>query len=210
MSWALTTHRMPTTDWNPDAEEMLADGAAPQVAQIAHRKRPMVRHHHSIRAFMRCEHRPAAAQDCRRTTSDACVSTARFATMRARAARLDRDPRSALRLVSWTHALACVSAHARCAHRVEHKRTAAAWLRAVRRCEGVISTLVEPMAGRVGFEPTWVFRPNSFSRRARSTALSPPRGGDARAADWRPLPVWRLWGDSNARPLPPQGSALIH
>jgi hypothetical protein len=80
MSWALTTHRMPTTDWNPDAEEMLADGAAPQVAQIAHRKRPMVRHHHSIRAFMPCEHRPAAAQDCRRTTSDACVSTARFAT----------------------------------------------------------------------------------------------------------------------------------
>lgn len=31
------------------------------------------------------------------------------------------------------------------------------------------------MAGRVGFEPTWVFRPNSFSRRARSTAPSPPR-----------------------------------
>jgi hypothetical protein len=31
------------------------------------------------------------------------------------------------------------------------------------------------LAGRVGFEPTWVFRPNSFSRRARSTAPSPPQ-----------------------------------
>ena len=47
------------------------------------------------------------------------------------------------------------------------------------------------LAGRVGFEPTWAFRPNSFSRRARSTAPSPPhlkvyiKGG----CRWRAAPV---------------------
>ncbi len=45
------------------------------------------------------------------------------------------------------------------------------------------------VAGRVGFEPTWVIKPNSFSRRARSTTLPPSRGcsserrpGDCRTA----------------------------
>src|SRR5262249_53318635 len=38
-----------------------------------------------------------------------------------------------------------------------------------------IAQVFNRLAGRVGFEPTWVFRPNSFSRRARSTAPSPPQ-----------------------------------
>lgn len=217
----LDAERAPEDSEHPASEaareEETADASVSRAIGYAHEAPLNTRQHHS-----RCKRIRSRVRVCRQSGSIAGPAHVRCPCLspgsrRWASAREGPSPRKSSRwsphLPYGTHVLVVsdlLGTHDQCTCHVKHKRTAAAWLRAVRRCECVISTLVGSLAGRVGFEPTWVFRPNSFSRRARSTALSPPRGGDTRAADWRPLPVWRLWGDSNARPLPPQGSALIH
>ena len=68
----------------------------------------------------------------------------------------------------------------------------------------------------VGFQAQLVFETSTFNRSVtspncgRSMRRYTRRAARRNMRDRPTLCLWRLWGDSNARPLPPQGSALIH